>query len=217
MYLLCNGFSLISTCSTYSLLTALAYYQHGVVSRNHIMGVVQTLVFLMQPAVTISWGYVSDVSNSIHTHDLWTYFKGKYWYQDADMGYHSIPRYQYYCPTLALRPSRMCEANWNHGAGVELNSVFHQLTMSAYWPWQVSSWKYLSYASAVFSSIQLPTAILYQLVQSILCRENNINSTEISGTNWDSNWDLLWVKVRFSYYEMLLSVVKTWVGPGCTY
>lgn len=116
MYLVCNGFSLISTCSTYSLLIALAYYQHGVVSRNHIMGVVQTLVFLMQPAVTISWGHVSDASHSIHTHDLWTYFKGKYWYQDTDMGYHNIPRYQYYCPTLALRPCRMCEANWNHVA-----------------------------------------------------------------------------------------------------
>jgi len=32
----------------------------------------------MQPAVTINCGHVSDVSNSIHTHDLWTYFKGKY-------------------------------------------------------------------------------------------------------------------------------------------
>jgi len=27
-----------------------------------------------------------------------------------------IARYQYYCPTLALRLCRMCEANWNHVA-----------------------------------------------------------------------------------------------------
>ena len=101
-----------------------------------------------------------------------------------------------------------------HGAGVQLN---FRISTHNVWPWEVISWKYLSYASAVFSSSQLPTAILYQLVQSILCKENKINCTEISGTNWDSNRDLLWVNVRFPYYKMLLSVVKTWVGPGCTY
>ena len=42
--------------------------------------------------------------------------KGSIGHQDADMGYHNIPRYQYCCPILALRLWRMCEANWNHVA-----------------------------------------------------------------------------------------------------